>query len=125
APEPTGSVTSAAPRPGRLRAAIHYARRRLLGLQKADGHWCGELQGDTILESEYILLMAFLGREREDKVCKAARYLLTQQRGGGGWSNHPGGPVDLNVTAKAYFALKIVGHDPDAPHMQRARAAIL
>ena len=29
----------------------------------ADGHWVGELEGDTILESEYILLLAFLGRE--------------------------------------------------------------
>src|SRR6202035_3906655 len=26
---------------------------------------------------------------------------------------------------KAYFALKLAGDDPDAPHMQRARAAIL
>ena len=37
-------------------------------LQRADGHWVGELQGDTILESEFILLLAFLGRERDDRV---------------------------------------------------------
>src|SRR5437868_12805181 len=80
------------------------ARQCLLSLQKPDGHWCGELQGDTILESEYMLLMAFLGREGEAKVQKAARYLLAQERPDGGWSNHPGGPVDINVSAKAYFA---------------------
>ena len=27
--------------------------------QHADGHWVGELEGDTILESEYILLLAW------------------------------------------------------------------
>ena len=45
------------------RAPLARALRYLLGLQKPDGHWVGELQGDTILESEFILLMAFLGRE--------------------------------------------------------------
>jgi squalene-hopene/tetraprenyl-beta-curcumene cyclase len=108
-----------------LDRAIDDARRCLLAVQKPDGHWCGELQGDTILESEYVLLLAFLGRDRDDKVRKAGRYILTQERPGGGWSNHPGGPVDLNVSAKAYFALKIAGHDHDAPYMRRARAAIL
>ena len=89
-------------------------------MQRADGHWVGELQGDTILESEYILLMAFLGRE-EDEVCrKAARYVLQQQMPEGGWSNYPGGPADLSVSVKAYFALKLTGHDPDAPYMRRA-----
>ena len=29
------------------------------------------------------------------------------------------------ATVKAYFALKLAGDDPDAPHMRRARAAIL
>jgi squalene-hopene/tetraprenyl-beta-curcumene cyclase len=107
-----------------LRRALDDARRRLLGLQKFDGHWVGELEGDTILESEYVLLMAFLGREGEDRPRKAARYLLRHQAPGGGWSNYPGGPVELSVTVKAYFALKLTGHDPDAPYMARARAVI-
>src|SRR5688572_6196619 len=29
----------------------------LLSRQHPDGYWCGELEGDTILESEYILLL--------------------------------------------------------------------
>ncbi|HZZ80262.1 MAG TPA: squalene--hopene cyclase, partial [Gemmataceae bacterium] len=109
-----------------LEAAVVRARRRLLELQNPDGHWCGELQGDTILESEYILLMAFLGRENDDKVRKAANYLFKSQRPeGGGWSNHPGGPVDINVSVKAYFALKLAGHSVNSPHMRQAREAIL
>jgi squalene-hopene/tetraprenyl-beta-curcumene cyclase len=105
--------------------ALARARRCLLDQQKPDGHFIGELQGDTILESEYVLLMAFFGREGEERVRKAARYILSQERPDGGWSNYPGGPVDLSVTVKAYFALKLTGHDPEAPYMRRARAAVL
>jgi squalene-hopene/tetraprenyl-beta-curcumene cyclase len=99
-------------------------RRALLACQEPDGHWVGELQGDTILESEYILLMAFLGREKEEAVAKAARFILTQQMPEGGWNNYPEGPADLSVSVKAYFALKLAGHDPDSAEMRRARAVI-
>jgi squalene-hopene/tetraprenyl-beta-curcumene cyclase len=104
--------------------ALDRARQGLLERQEADGHWVGELQGDTILESEFILLMAFLGREREPRIEKMARYILTQQLPDGGWNNYPGGPAELSVSVKAYFALKLAGHDPDAPYMQRACATI-
>src|SRR5262245_19061396 len=92
-----------------LATAVERARRCLLRQQHDDGHWCAELQGDTILESEYILLMAFLGREKDERVRKASRYIVTQQRPDGAWSNYPGGPVDVSVSVKAYFALKLAG----------------
>lgn len=97
----------------------------LIEQQHADGHWCAELEGDTILESEYLLLMAWLGREHTAPARAAARYLELQQNLDGGWSQFPGGPLDISVSVKAYFALKLVGTSPDAPHMQRAREAIL
>ena len=31
----------------------------------------------------------------------------------------------ISASVKAYFALKAIGDDPDAPHMARAREAIL
>ncbi|MFN4260243.1 MAG: squalene--hopene cyclase [Gemmataceae bacterium] len=102
-----------------LTSSIERTRRYLLSQQRADGHWVGELQGDTILESEYIILMAFLGREKDEKVAKAARYLLQQQLPTGGWSNYPGGPAELSVTVKAYLALKIAGHDPHSPALRK------
>ncbi len=108
-----------------LGQAIAAARDRLLALQKPDGHWCAELQGDTILESEYILLLAFLGEENGDVARKAARYILEQQQPDGGWGNYPGGPLEVSVSVKAYFALKLTGHDPDAPYMAKARRLIL
>jgi squalene-hopene/tetraprenyl-beta-curcumene cyclase len=110
--------------PARLPDAVTRARRYLLSRQSPDGHWVGELEGDTILESEYILLMAFLGREHEEKVHKAAQYVLDHQLPEGGWNNYPEGPVDLSVSVKAYFALKLTGHDPQASYMQRAVAFI-
>ena len=45
------------------RRAIARTRQWLLDEQQADGSWCAELEGDTILESETILLWAFLGEE--------------------------------------------------------------
>ncbi len=107
-----------------LSAASDRTRRSLLARQEADGHWVGELQGDTILESEFILLMAFLGREHDQRVAKAARYLLAQQMPEGGWNNYPDGPADLSVSVKAYFALKLAGYEAERPHMRRARAVI-
>jgi squalene-hopene/tetraprenyl-beta-curcumene cyclase len=107
-----------------LHAGIDRARRGLLARQEDDGHWVGELQGDTILESEYVLLMAFLGREREPRIAKAARYILAQQLDDGGWNNYPDGPAELGVSVKAYFALKLAGHDREAPYMRRACATI-
>src|SRR5688572_16130333 len=86
--------------PRQFSGSLHQARDCLLALQKSDGHWCGELQGDTILESEYILLMAFLRRDHETRVKKAGRYIAAQQRPDGAWSNYPGGPDDLSVSVK-------------------------
>ncbi|MHB1422302.1 MAG: squalene--hopene cyclase [Gemmataceae bacterium] len=107
-----------------LSRAIDRARRCLLDMQQPDGHWVGELQGDTILESEYVLLMAFLGRENEDVCRKAVNYVLRQQMPEGGWSNYPEGPADLSVSVKAYFALKLTGHDANSSYMRRAREVI-
>jgi squalene-hopene/tetraprenyl-beta-curcumene cyclase len=109
----------------RLEESLEAARRYLLSLQAEDGHWCGELEGDTILESEYILTMHYLGRTHEPKVWKAGNFLRGKQGAGGGWTNFPGGHDDVSASTKAYFALKLLGDRADEPHMERARRAIL
>ena len=38
---------------------------------------------------------------------------------------YPGGDVEISGSVKAYFALKLTGHDPSAEYMLRARSAIL
>ncbi len=106
----------------------------LVGRQRADGHWCGELQGDSILESEY-LLMKFILRQEDQPMAdgspgpatlsRIARYLRDRRDPGSGWSQFPGADLDVSATVKAYFALKLLGDDPDAPHMADARRAVL
>ena len=108
-----------------LKRAVLRTQHWLLAEQHADGYWVGELEGDTILESEYILLLAFLGRHETEIACKAARYLVEKQLPGGGWGMYPGAELEISGSVKAYFALKLTGHDPSAEYMQRARAAIL
>jgi squalene-hopene/tetraprenyl-beta-curcumene cyclase len=110
---------------GAVCSAIRRTRQWLLAQQHPDGHWCAELEGDTILESETILLWAFLGCEDSELARRAARYLLEKQLPGGGWAMYPGGGVEISGSVKAYFALKLTGHDPSAEYMQRARGAIL
>jgi squalene-hopene/tetraprenyl-beta-curcumene cyclase len=111
--------------PTSVRNAIAAAQRYLLSIQAEDGHWCGELEGDTILESEYILTLYFLGRTGEERVRKAAEYLRRKQLDGGGWAIYEGGTAEVSSSVKAYFVLKLVGDDPDAPHMVKARRVIL
>ncbi|MCC7423806.1 MAG: terpene cyclase/mutase family protein [Planctomycetaceae bacterium] len=130
--EGTSSSTGAGPYHAAVREddprvidAIERTRDWLIGQQAPEGYWVGELEGDTILESEYILLLAWLGRERSDESIRAANYIVQQQMPEGGWNIYPGGPLEISASVKAYFALKLTGHSPDAEYMIRARLAIL
>ena len=104
--------------------ALERAMSALLGKQAAGGWWVGELQGDSILESEYLLLKWILGQEHDPDLRKIANHLRNLQNQDGGWSLYPGGPADTSGTVKGYFALKLMGDDPDSPHMRRARELI-
>lgn len=108
-----------------VRQAIFKTREWLLSEQHPEGYWVGELEGDTLLESEFILLLAFLGEEDSEVAHQCARYIRNQQLADGGWSMYPGGRTEISNSVKNYFALKLTGHDPAAEYMQRAREAIL
>lgn len=108
-----------------LRTAIQGTENWLLDRQDPDGFWCGELQGDTILESETILLLAWLGEADTPFAAGCAAYLVEHQLPEGGWGLFPGAEADVSVSVKAYFALKLTGHAPDTETMRRARHAIL
>ncbi len=106
--------------------ALGRARKALLSLQKEDGHWCFPLEADCTITSEYILMMHFMDDVDVGLEIKLARFIREQQGSEhGGWALYFGGQIDLSCTIKAYYALKIVGDSPDAPHMVRARTAIL
>ena len=108
-----------------VRCAVRSAQEYLLDRQNPEGHWEAELEGDSILESEYILLMQFLGRRDEEKFRKLTAYIRKWQRPEGFWPIYPGGPPDVSASVKAYFACKLAGHKKSEPFMRRARRAIL
>ena len=97
----------------------------LKDLQAENGHWAFELEADATIPSEFILLDHFLGEIDDEVETKLAVYIRERQAVHGGWPLFYGGDFNISATVKAYFALKLVGDDPDAPHMARAREAIL
>jgi squalene-hopene/tetraprenyl-beta-curcumene cyclase len=109
----------------RLDEAIARARARLLAMQHPDGFWVAELEADSTLTSEYLMLRHFLGKVDATRQRKAAAYLRETQLSEGGWNIYAGGPSHLSTTVKAYFALKLCGHSADEPFMRRAREVIL
>ena len=105
--------------------AIEVARDTLLKQQQDDGHWVYELEADCTIPAEYILMNHFVGEVNDQLEKRIAIYLREQQAEHGGWSLFYGGDFDLSCSVKAYYALKLVGDDPNADHMIRARNAIL
>ncbi|MGH7029643.1 MAG: squalene--hopene cyclase, partial [Stellaceae bacterium] len=108
-----------------LDAAITSAAASLSSRQQADGHWVFELEADATIPSEYILLQHYLERVEPELQAKIARFIRAKQGEDGGWPLFYGGALDISCSIKAYFALKAAGDSPEAPHMARARAAIL
>lgn len=110
-----------------LQNAIAKARDALLAEQQSDGHWCFPLEADCTIPAEYILMQHFLGEAEIDVVLeqKIARYLRRLQLPSGGWPLYALGDADISCSVKAYYALKLVGDDIHAPHMQKAREKIL
>ena len=108
-----------------LERSIENARDALLKRQHSDGYWLFELEADCTIPSEYIFMMHYLDEIDPILEAKIAVYLRANQADHGGWPLYYGGELDISATVKAYFALKLVGDSPDAPHMQRARQAIL
>jgi len=104
---------------------IGRARNWLLGQQHADGFWCGELEADSMLESDYIFLHKLLGTGDPGKMQRAVNEILRHQNEDGGWSIYPNGPSNISLGVKAYFALKLMGWPADNPVLVKARKWIL
>lgn len=100
--------------------------RALLRCQQGDGHWVFELEADATIPAEYVLLRHYRGEPIDKGLeLKIAAYLKRTQGSHGGWALFHEGDFDMSASVKAYFALKMTGASPDAPHMHRAREAIL
>ena len=108
-----------------LERAIERAASALLHVQRAEGHWCFELEADCTIPAEYILMMHYMGEIDEDLEAKLAAYLRAHQGEDGGWPLYYGGHAEISCSVKAYYALKLAGDQPELPHMARARETIL
>ena len=108
-----------------IERAIHSARDALLARQDATGHWLFELEADCTIPAEFILMMHFLDEIDPGVQAKLAAFLRERQAEHGGWPLYHAGSFDISCSVKAYYALKLAGDHPQAPHMVRARETIL
>lgn len=104
--------------------ALQQTAQWFINNQNADGHWRGPLEGDTILESEYLLICGWAGRLDQETMIGCTKRILAEQLPEGGWAIYPGGDADPSASVKAYLALKMSGCDADSEPMKRARIAI-
>jgi squalene-hopene/tetraprenyl-beta-curcumene cyclase len=119
------SETLTRPNLDTLDASIMRASETLQSRQAADGHWVFELEADATIPSEYVLLEHYLDRIDPELQAKIGVYLRKVQGKHGGWALFHDGALDLSTSVKAYFALKAIGDSAQAPHMVRARQAII
>ena len=116
---PTGEQLEA------LEVAIKRAHSYLLNLQYAEGYWWGELESNSTMEAEFLLLNRFLGNEDQHRDEKLAGHIMSRQRDDGTWGQFYGAAGDLSTSIECYFALKLTGISPDEPFMRKAREFIL
>src|SRR6266481_5790226 len=129
---PSAAGQAVQPRFGRIdlgldavRAGIRKSTDWLLSLQHPDGYWCGELEADSMLESDYIFMHTLLGTGDRGRMERAVNEILRHQNEDGGWSIHPNGPSNISLGVKAYLALKLMGWSADHPVLVKAREWIL
>src|SRR6201987_4845543 len=104
--------------------ALQIAREHLLSHQEQDGFWRGELQTNVTMDAEDLLLREFLGIREAPQTERSAAWIRSQRRADGTWANFYGGPGELSTTIEAYWALRLAGDPPDAPHMLEAATFI-
>lgn len=108
-----------------LESALKKSEKLLLSRQDAEaGFWVEEVEADTTLTSEYLMLRRFLDLVDGERERMAVRYLMNTQLEEGGWPIFIGGPTDISASVKAYFALKLAGLSSEEPFMVKAKQAI-
>lgn len=108
-----------------LDTAITRASAKLLSLQHPDGYWVFDLETDTCITCEYILLMHHLGEIDLPLQAKMVRYIKSRQSAAGFYPLYTGGEGNISSSVKSYYALKLAGADTGEEHMRRNREFIL
>jgi squalene-hopene/tetraprenyl-beta-curcumene cyclase len=104
--------------------ALDRGVQLLLSLQDPQGWWKGELETNVTMDAEDMLLREFIGIREPEATARSARWIRSQQRADGTWSNFYGGPADLSTTIEAYVALRLAGDTPTDDHMRATSAYV-
>ncbi|OHV37038.1 squalene--hopene cyclase [Pseudofrankia sp. EUN1h] len=101
---------------------LDRAVTHLRSLQDDAGWWKGDLESNTSIDAEDLMLRKWLGVWNQEQAELTARFIRSRQIADGSWPIYHGGPGDLAPTVESYVALRLVGDSPDAPHMRAAAA---
>ena len=104
-----------------LETAIERSQSYLLGQQKPEGYWIGELMVDATLVADLVAYRHWDGKVDLQWQRKAVNHIFSMQLPDGGWNTYYGGPAEVNATIKAYLALKLAGVSATDRRMLRAR----
>ena len=124
-PRMSNDAQVSAPLHERVREAVERTRGYFFRTQHADGFWWGEVESNPTMEAEHIMLLRFLGVDAGDRIARVAEDIRRRQQPDGSWRMYYGAPGDLSTSVECYFALKLAGDSPDAPHMASAREFII
>ncbi|OAA26387.1 squalene-hopene/tetraprenyl-beta-curcumene cyclase [Frankia sp. EI5c] len=107
-----------------LARALRRAADQLLSRQDAAGWWKFDLESNTTMDAEDLLLREFLGIRTASVTAASALFIRGRQLPDGSWPQYFQGPGDLSVTVESYIALRLAGDEISAPHLERAAAWI-
>lgn len=100
--------------------SLKQATGYLLKLQHPEGYWLGELEADSSLEADAILLDFYLGNPNMERVRKLANCIRDEQTQDGGWVLYPGGSPNINLIVKSHFSLQLAGMKDSDPALLKA-----
>ncbi|TCJ35735.1 squalene--hopene cyclase [Parafrankia sp. BMG5.11] len=103
-----------------LAHALRLATDHLLALQDGTGWWKFDLETNTSMDAEDLLLREYLGIRTAEVTAASARFIRSRQSDDGSWPQYFGGPGELSTTVESYIALRLAGDDASAPHMLSA-----
>ncbi len=81
-----------------VESAIQASSAFILSHQHPEGYWCGELEADAMLESDYIFLHTLLESGDPGRLHRAFVEMMRYQNEDGSWSIFPGGPGNISLT---------------------------
>ncbi len=74
-----------------------------------------------MLEADYIYLHTLYDTGEPGRMKRALAEVLRCQNEDGSWSLYPGGPGNVSLAVKCYFACKLMGMDANDPRLARCR----